>query len=821
MENIRVAILGVYSQVYAFMDNEVPEALHFYSDELHSYREGSANTFIFTAPARHEDACYLTEGNKLSFFYNNRGYYFNIVKSVRTEYTVEVTAYALMFELLNSELGEYKASHAMTFAEYMGAFDTNGVVELGINEVHENSVTNEWTGTSTLLARIFSLANVFHAEVEFIPELNRDYSLRRLVLNVYKENDGECQGVGRRRNDITLRYGLNVKGITKTADITGLRTAIRPIGTDGLTITGLDKSEYDADGRLEFSSPIGYGCIYAIQSRNQFPSNLLNKGSDGYILEEWRYDTDNVNMLYGQALAELKKNCVPQVSYEVDGYFDTDIGDTVTIVDEEFSPELYLEARVTEQVRSFTDPVRNKTVFDNYVEMQYQIDTSLIEKMNELIKASKMYSCMISTDNGILFRNGKGSTTLTANVRNTETDITDLFIIQWKKDGSLVGTGRKVTVYAEDVPEKAVYKFEAWDSDYILRGSYEVTVSSVFDGTNGTDGKNGENGVGIAFVTNKYAISHSNEIAPSVWMDSVPTMTIVDRYLWNYEVITYTDATIYETEKRVIGVYGNTGPEGPATGVTVSENEPVGKYAGMLWKHTGAVPGLIRNAVYRWNGSIWEIFMFIADNIDVNSIFAKEILATGTVKGLKLIGTEAYLTNGLYMKYAAGDQTGHDSEYGKAAYYGYAHDATALILGETDIYTLILRCSGNVEIDAEDLVLMCRNGNEIRLSELHNRVAVLDSKIHKSGCVMVSFGSLPNNTKKSVSANIPASAVQWWIESGWATSPNGTVVYPLPYIDVNNFANGVQVVINASKQIEVTTKSNWSGYPAYFLVAWK
>lgn len=647
MENVRIAVLNAYDQVCAFMDNGVPGALHLYADELHSYREGSANTFQFTAPARHEDARYLVEGNKLSFFYNGRPHYFNIVKSVRTEYTVEVTAYALMFELLNDELGEYKAGHAMTFEEYLEVFDTSDIVELGLNEVSDQAVTNEWTGTATILARLFSLANVFHAEVEFVPELNRDYSLKRLVMNVYKENDGECQGIGRKRNDITLRYGVNVKGITKSSDITGLRTAIRPVGTDGLMVTGLDKNEFDSNGNLEFTSPVGDGCIYAVQARQRFPSNLLNNGSDGYVVKVWSYSTDNVNVLYGQALAELKKACVPQVSYEVDGYFDTEIGDTVLIVDDEFVPELYLEARVTEQVRSFTEPGRNKTVFDNFTELQAEVDGSLLDKMNELIRANKVYSCMISSDNGIVFRNGAGETTLTANVRNAGSDVTGLFVIQWKKDGVIAAIGRSLTVRAEDVGGKAVYEFEAWDSSNILRGAYEVTVTSISDGKDGKDGengkdgedgKNGTDGVGILSVVNKYAVSFSGNLVPEEWLDTVPVMTTANRYLWNYEIITYTDGTVYETEKHVIGVYGNTGEDGPATGVTVSEVEPPEKFIGMLWKHTGGVPGLIKGATYRWNGKAWELYVFVADNIDVNSIFAKDITATGVIRGAELIG---------------------------------------------------------------------------------------------------------------------------------------------------------------------------------------
>ncbi len=693
MENVRIAILNPYGQVCAFMDNGVPKALHFYSDELHSYREGTANTFSFTAPARHEDARYLVEGNKLSFFYHNRGYYFNIVKSVRTEYTVEVTAYALMFELLNDEVGEYKAGRAMTFSEYLEAFDTSDILELELNEVSDKAVTNEWTGTATILARIFSLANVFHAEVEFVPELNRDYSLKRLVLNVYKENDGECQGVGRRRNDITLRYGVNVKGITKTSDIIGLRTAIRPAGTDDLMVTSLDKKEYDSDGNLEFVSPVGDGCIYAVQARERFPSNLLNNGSDGYVVKAWSYDTDNVNVLYGQALAELKKVCVPQVSYEVDGYFDTDIGDTVTITDEEFSPELYLEARVTEQVRSFTDPGRNKTMFDNFSELQSQVDASLLDKMNELIKANKVYSCMISSNSGIVFRNGKGQTTLTANVRNVGNDVTDLFVIQWKKDGVIAAIGRTLTVNAEDIDGKAVFEFEAWDASNILRGSYEVTVTNVSDGTDGKDGKDGEDGkdgadgVGIVSVISKYAVSSSSNIVPTEWLDIVPTMSPANRFLWNYEIITYSDGTVHETEKRVIGAYGHTGEDGPATGITVSETEPPEKFIGMLWKHTGSVSGLIRNATYRWNGSSWELYIFVADNIDVNSIFAKDITATGTIRGAELVGATGSFS---------GDVKCNGAIYLYSAVYGREFKFAEVDYSPENVQVKLLDLFGNV-----------------------------------------------------------------------------------------------------------------------------
>lgn len=493
MERVRIAVLDAYDNVLAFMDNGAPKALHYYDDELHEYLKGTANTLTFCAGAKHEDAQYLVEGNKLSFLYRGKEYYLNIMSVRRDELKAEVTAYSLSFELLNEEKEKYAATEAKTFAEYLSVFDAEKIVTLGNNEISDKSIKHEWKGTDTLLARLFSLANVFDAEVEFVPQLNDNYSLKAIVMNVYKEHSDTIQGIGVNRNDITLRYGKNVTGITKTSDITGLYTSIRPFGRDGLTITELDKAEYDADGNLEYSSPAGNNNILAPQARDRFPSNLWS-ANDRYIAKIYEYNTDNVNVLYGNALSELKKNCVPRVEYEVSGYFDTDIGDTVQIEDDEYNPALYLEARVTEQIRSFTDLTRNKTTFDNFHELQSQLDSDLVAKMNALIEQNKTYTCMISTDNGTTFKNNEGFTTLTASIRDGVTDVTNKFTITWSKDGTDLSTGKSITVNAADVDGKSMYRFEAKDSAGNVKGFYEVTITDVNDGKDGEKGDPGENG---------------------------------------------------------------------------------------------------------------------------------------------------------------------------------------------------------------------------------------------------------------------------------------------------------------------------------------
>lgn len=86
-------------------------------------------------------------------------------------------------------------------------------------------------------------------------------------------------------------------------------------------------------------------------------------------------------------------------------------------------------------------------------------------------------------------------------------------------------------------------------------------------GSKGDKGDTGSTGNGIKSITEHYAVSTSNSTVPTSWSSTVPTMTESNKYLWNYETITYTNGTTVDTTKRVIGVYGDKG----ATGATGSK----------------------------------------------------------------------------------------------------------------------------------------------------------------------------------------------------------------------------------------------------------
>lgn len=490
MDNIRIAILSTNNTPVAYMDNGHKKSMHYWNDDLHEYLQGTANAYTFTVNAKHPDAQHIKAGNKVAFTYKGKSYYLNIVNTDKTEQTITATAWSLSFELINEDAGEYKAGRAMSFEEYLAVFDAERTLKLGLNEVSDKRITNEWTGTTTVLKRLFSLANVFSAEIEFETVLNRDYSLKEIVLNVYRKHSDTDSGVGEYRNDIVLRYGKGITGIRKTTDAEKLYTCIQPTGKDGLTINGLDKKEYDENGNIEYFTD--GAIIRAPQARDRFPSNIVNK-ADAYILMRKEYDTDSKDKLYSMALSDLKTASEPVVTYEVDGYFDTNIGDTVRMQDQEWTPVLYLQARVSEQIRSLTNPKTAKTVFTNYKELTSEISDSLLQRMQDLINKNKVYTCSISTNNGVIFKNGIGSTTLTAYAYDNGVDVADKLQFRWSKDGHEFYVGKSVTVNATDVDTKAVYSFEALENG-IKRGYYEVTITDVMDGEDGKDGEQGPQG---------------------------------------------------------------------------------------------------------------------------------------------------------------------------------------------------------------------------------------------------------------------------------------------------------------------------------------
>lgn len=558
LQKVRIAVLDPYGTVLAHLDNDVDKAMPYWSDTLHTYLSGSAYTFGFKTLTAHEDAKYLVEGNKLSFKYRDKGYHLTIMNVEKSRKTVIVEAYGLSLELTNEQIDAYKSPRAMSFVEYIKAWGFERSFTVRINEVSNKSIRHDWEGTATVLSRLYSLANVFDAELEFITELNDDYSLKDVTLNVYRKHSDSYQGLGSNRTGTILRYPNDIHSIVKTSDITELYTGIRPTGTDGLQLNSLNgKKEYDSNGNVEYI--VSGNNILAPQARNRFPSTLLTDHSnDMYAVEIWSYETKNVNTLYGQALAELKKHVNPVVTYDVDAYIDANIGDTFTIEDTEYAPTMYLQARIVEQEISFTDRDRCKTTFDNFTEVASGISNELIDEMNRLIEKNKTYQLVVSSSNGTVLNEDTERTVLVALVKDNGKDITDQFKINWYLDGELVSTANSINVEKSSLNPSLTYHVEAVNDKGVVKASYELTVTKVQNGTS----------VYIKKTIVTYAVTDTAQDKPVTgWQTEFPVVPL-GKYLWVCTQVFYSDGSSTETysvsHNGTNGTNGKDGKDGVA-----------------------------------------------------------------------------------------------------------------------------------------------------------------------------------------------------------------------------------------------------------------
>ena len=492
-ENVRIAVRDAQdSQTLAFMDNSAPNAIHFDQADLTRFYEGDSTVLQMRFNKKHDRANAIREGSKLAFIYKGKDYWLNIITAKDVSHQRELMAFSLSLELNKEKVGFYAANTAMAFVEYLKSIDFEQTLTIGINEIADKKLKLDWDGDQSKLGRLYSLANKFDAEISFETILNDDYSLKQQIINIYKKHDESNQGIGQDKTATTLRVGKDLKVINRSASLKNFYSAIRGTGKDGISINDIEFEELDANGNVLYFSKKGQDVIWAPQARDAFPSKN-NPGNDGYLVEkkgETEYTT--VEALKGYLLSELKKNSSVYVDYETEGHFDSDPGDTFSLEDSVYySPPLYLEARVYEQTESLVlgDFSSDKTTFSNFVEKTSEIDSSLLARVQALIEANKVFTYEIITSDGVTFKNGFGSTTLTARVRDGIKDVTDTFRLKWYKDGTLFSNTKTVTINAADIEEKAVFRFEVADDSGNVRGGAEVTVTNIDDGKKGEPGE--------------------------------------------------------------------------------------------------------------------------------------------------------------------------------------------------------------------------------------------------------------------------------------------------------------------------------------------
>lgn len=591
-------------QKVAFVDNSKQNTLNYYNDTWSRDMPTGSSTFEFTVfkKAIQSDTAsskayqHLNERAWVSFRHNGRTYLFNVMSVEENEQTIKCYCENLNLELINELVNPYKATRAMTFAEYCKemALLNYAHLTIGINEISDQQRVIEWTTQETKLARLLNLAKQFNAEIEFDTQLKADSTIKKFTVNIYHEHDDTHQGVGRIRNDVVLKYGKNISSITRKVDKTGIFNTIRPTGkmptveveesgerhlssqrvknADGSTTETIIRTASDgtksktivhtkvtkladktrittttttrSDGSIEQTvttskkggpsntekriikppkkkeketepekevltiENLGDWSIknergelefyqrgqqlYAPLSMQLYPSTFTSAtAEDQWTRRDFDFDTDEPNELRRLAYLKLKQHCYPAITYEVDGFVDVEIGDTIQIYDDGFSPALIIKARVTEQKISFTNPASNKTTFANFKALENKLSDGIQAAFERLLEASKPYTIKLATDNGIAFKNGQGQTIVTPTLMRGNKVINSGW--RWVVDGVIKATSPTYIVRASDISQKMVLTVSAWVDNKEV-ASEQLTLINALDGLQGQKGDTGPKG---------------------------------------------------------------------------------------------------------------------------------------------------------------------------------------------------------------------------------------------------------------------------------------------------------------------------------------
>lgn len=170
-------------------------------------------------------------------------------------------------------------------------------------------------------------------------------------------------------------------------------------------------------------------------------------------------------------------------------------------------------------------------------------------------------------------------------------------------------------------------------------------------------------GVGISSVAEYFAVSSSNTVEPTVWLTTPPLTSILNKYLWNYETVTYSNGTTTSTAKRIIGTHGDTGS---SIEVQYSEDGTTG------WSTTPT------------SGSKWIRINTITNGVTTEGI-AKKYIPT--------LGVEYTVTNGIstyvHIKYSNDGGTTFTTSNGEdpGTYIGILTNTTAADSNTPSDYT--------------------------------------------------------------------------------------------------------------------------------------
>ncbi|WP_419724693.1 phage tail protein [Terrisporobacter petrolearius] len=277
--------------------------------------------------------------------------------------------------------------------DYCEPFSIEGNVELFFNTVLQDT---NWSigGYSSSLAtniqqvKVDKYTNVYKVIQENIStygnieiEYRVEFDGNRLLgyfIDVY-ENGYRGSKVYKR-----FEYGENVSGITRKRNLNDFASAMIGQGKDKLTFKDIEWEKSNGDPA---DKPKGQDFVVDLEANDKF--NKHGKYIKGLFDDSDITNPQDLLLKSWEKLQEVKE---PKFDYDVDlaltsvEYEDIKIGDTNYVIDNDYNPPIFLEARIGKLEISLTDPNKNKCTLSNYKDLVSKTRKDISEdEINEIV----------------------------------------------------------------------------------------------------------------------------------------------------------------------------------------------------------------------------------------------------------------------------------------------------------------------------------------------------------------------------------------------------------------------------------------------------
>ncbi|MEH7117218.1 phage tail spike protein [Neobacillus vireti] len=472
-------LLNIDKTTVGVLSNRMPFSLPFYDDLQERSLDDMTDTLTFSIPANHPMAELVTVDKYILYPTFDKGYKLYKIKEVHetsdaSGYIKEIYGEVSAQDDLIKSVVRPSTFKSATLAEVL-TYILNGT-DWDVGEVDDFGVQDyKIDDYYNALEALVTAVKAYGGELEFEYELlNNGSVIIGQKVSVYTQ-------LGEQTNKF-FTHGKDVIGVERIEDSSKLVTALIGVGKANdsgipMTFASTNITSYIPTG---YESPSGTDWVGS--------KKALETYSNGkHIFGVFKDDSAQSPIeLFKNTLEALKKYERPLMTYKVSvallerlaGYehMSVRLGDSIVVQDKTVQPELYVQARVRKLSRSITNPKNDAVELGDYIPIIPTVNKKIAEIQNKIRAKEALwdeytYKVEILSSNGLIFKNGKVSTVLTANVYRNKENITDWLkpeAFKWKKVDSQgnedtvwgaanAGAGKSVIVSDKDVDSKATF----------------------------------------------------------------------------------------------------------------------------------------------------------------------------------------------------------------------------------------------------------------------------------------------------------------------------------------------------------------------------